>query len=445
MNQSSTIDVSEVIDRERVVRFQIWVLVLCAVSTLIDGFDAVAIGYVAPVVSKLWRLPPGAFKSAMSIGLFGLMAGALVAGPLADRFGRKTIIICSSVGFGLFSLLCVTAHSLTELTVWRFLTGVGLGGAMPNALALVSEFSPRRTRSTMTVLALIGFLVGSSLTGFIAAALIPAFGWTSVFWVGGFAPLALCVVFIFVLPESPRLLALQGNRDSRVSALLKRINPTLSFPEGTRFVARDEARISGFAIRHLFTESRALGTGLIWIMCFMNLLNLYFCLNWLPTVFTNAGLSIGQSSMITALLQAAGIVSTILLGIAGDRLNPFTVLGVAYFASGVFTACIGLAVSSVNLLVPVVFLSGFFLNGGQNLSQAVVAGYYPTLIRSTGLSWANGIGRVGSIVGPFLGGLILALQWKTQSLFFVTIIPAFCAAAAAFIMATRQRRVAAAG
>jgi AAHS family 4-hydroxybenzoate transporter-like MFS transporter len=440
MNQPNTVDVSEFIDQQKVARFQILVLVLCALSTLVDGFDAVAIGYVAPVVSKLWRLPPGAFKSAMSIGLFGLMFGALVAGPLADRFGRKTVIIYSSVGFGLFSLLCVTAHSLTELTIWRFLTGVGLGGAMPNALALISEYSPRRRRSTMTVLALIGFNVGSSLTGFIAAALIPAYGWTSVFWVGGIAPLVLCAVFIFVLPESPRLLALRGNRDAQVGALLRRINRGLSFTSETRFVAHDEARLSGFAVRHLFTESRALGTVLIWVMCFMNLLNLYFCLNWLPTVFVNAGLSISQSAAITALLQAAGIVSTILLGIAGDRLNPFSVLGFAYFAAGIFTAFIGVSVSSMGFLVPVVFLSGFFLNGGQNLSQAVVAGYYPTLIRSTGLSWAGGIGRIGSIVGPFLGGIILSFQWNTQSLFLITIVPAFCAAAAAFIMAQRQRR-----
>ncbi|MGD0662456.1 MAG: MFS transporter, partial [Syntrophorhabdales bacterium] len=191
MNESNTVDVSEVIDQQKVTRFQIWVLVLCAVAALIDGFDAVVIGYVAPVISKLWHLPPGGFKSVMSIGLFGLMFGALVAGPLADRFGRKTVIIYSSIGFGLFTLLCVTAHSLTELITWRFLVGVGLGGAMPNCLALISEFSPRRRRSTMTVLALIGFNVGSSLTGFIAAALIPAFGWTSVFWVGGLAPLAL--------------------------------------------------------------------------------------------------------------------------------------------------------------------------------------------------------------------------------------------------------------
>lgn len=204
-------------------------------------------------------------------------------------------------------------------------------------------------------------------------------------------------------------------------------------------------RIHGFAVRHLFTESRALGTVLIWIMCFMNLLTLYFCLNWLPTVFVNAGLSISQSASITALLQAAGVLSTILLGIAGDRLNPFSVLGLAYFAAGIFTACIGLSMSSIGFLVPVVFLSGFFLNGGQNLSQAVVAGYYPTLIRSTGLSWAGGIGRAGSIVGPFLGGIILSFQWKTQSLFLITIVPAFCAAAAAFTMAARQRRMGARG
>lgn len=441
MNEAMVVNVSELIDQQKVGRFQILVVVLCACSNLIDGFDAVSAGFVAPVVSKLWHLPPGAFKGVMSIGLSGLLVGALIAGPVADRIGRKPVIIYCSIVFGVCSLLTATAQSLAVLSFWRFLTGLGLGGAMPNAIALASEFSPRRRRSSMTVLAVVGFNVGAFLTGIVAAALIPAFGWTSIFWVGGIVPLALCIVYLLALPESPRFLALRGKNNERIAALMRLVNPKLAFDVATRFVALGEARISGFAVSRLFTDSRAIGTICIWIMCFMNLLSLNFLLNWSPTVFNNAGLTIRQGSIIASLIMAAGIIATLLLGWMGDRLNPLLVLAVAFIASGVFTASTGIAVSSIGLLIPVVFLAGFFLTGAMNLTHAVAAGYYPTLIRSTGLGWEGGIGRAGSVFGTFMGGVLLSFQWKTSSLFLVVLIPAFCAAAAAFVIAGNQKRL----
>jgi len=439
MNEPRVVDVTDIIDEQRIGAFHILVVILCACSELIDGFDAINVALVAPVVSKLWHLPPGAFKSVMSIGLLGILLGGLIAGPMADRIGRKSTIIYCSILYGICGLLTTTSASLGALSFWRFMTGLGVGGAIPNAIALASEFSPRRRRSFMTLLAIGGFNLGAFLTGMVAAALIPAFGWTSVFWVGGIVPLALCILYIFAMPESARFLTMKEKKAERVAALLRRVNPELAFDATTRFVARGEARVSGFTVRHLFTGSRAVGTICIWVMGFMNQLNINFITLWSPTVFNNAGLSIRQGSAISSLVMGAGIVATVVIGWVGDLINPFLVLAGIFIVSGVFTAATGFAVSSIGLLIPVVFLAGFFLMGAMNLTHGATAAYYPTTIRSTGLGWEGGIGKVGAIFGTFLGGLLLSFGWSTSSLFLVVLIPAVLAMVAALKMAGKQK------
>ena len=215
---STVIDVPEYIDRQPVGAFQIRLLLICAVL-FIDGFDTQAIGYVAPAVAQEWKLPRGALGPVFSAGLFGLMIGALVLGTLADRIGRKRIIVLSSAAFGVGTLLTMLVQDAAWLMALRFLTGLGLGGAMPNAVALTSEFSPHRRRATMVMAMFAGFSIGAALGGLLAAALIPAFGWRSVFLVGGLAPLLLVPVLLYALPESIRYLALVGGRDGEVAKL----------------------------------------------------------------------------------------------------------------------------------------------------------------------------------------------------------------------------------
>jgi len=450
------IDVSDWIDRQPVGAFQIRVLLLCAAVVFMDGFDAQAIGYVAPSLAKGWALKPGALGPVFGAGLAGLMIGALLLGPVADRVGRKPVIVGSTLFFGLCSLATPAAADLDTLFWIRFVTGLGLGGAMPNAIALTSEFSPQRSRATMITVMFCGFSLGSALGGVLAARLIPAFGWQVVFYLGGLLPLLLVPVLLVSLPESARLLALRREPAAAagVVALLRRISPAAAAfdPARTRFVASHEdnaagsggARV-GFPIAQLFRNGRAGATLLLWVMFFMNLLELYFLANWLPTVINAAGIPETLAIVTTALFQVGGIVGTLTLGRLIDRWGPYGVLTASYALGGVFTVLIGMAAaSSVWLVMAATFGAGLCIVGAQISANAFAAGYYPTRIRSTGVGWALGIGRIGSIVGPVLGGFMLAAHWHVPAIFAAGALPALCAASAAFALGfARFRRASA--
>src|SRR6202790_4973925 len=267
-SNASPVDVAEFIDAQPVGGFQIRLLLTCAAVLFLDGFDTTAIGYVAPALAKEWGLTKGALGPVFSAGLFGLMIGALIFGPLADRIGRKKIIILSTLAFGIGALVAAFVHDVSTLIAIRFLTGLGLGGAMPNAIALTSEFNPRRRRATMVMIMFCGFSVGAALGGLLAAALIPQFGWRSVFVVGGAAPLLLVPILALRLPESVRFLALTGRANERVAQLLGFISPRASFAPATQFVVH-EPGLAGIPVLHLFKDGRTPVTLLLWVGFFM--------------------------------------------------------------------------------------------------------------------------------------------------------------------------------
>ena len=264
---TSPVDVAGYIDQQPVGGFQIKLLLTCAAVLFLDGFDTQAIGYVAPALAKEWGLTKAALGPVFSAGLFGLMIGALVFGPLADRIGRKKIIILSTLAFGIGTLATAFINDVNTLLLVRFLTGLGLGGAMPNAVAMTSEFSPHRRRATMVMIMFCGFSIGAALGGLLAAALIPQFGWRSVFIVGGVAPLLLVPILALRLPESVRFLALTGQANARVAELLASINPKAAFAPATQFVVH-EPGLAGMPVLHLFKEGRTLPTLLLWVVFF---------------------------------------------------------------------------------------------------------------------------------------------------------------------------------
>ena len=431
------IDVAKFIDRQPVGGFQIKLLLTCAAVLFLDGFDTQAIGYVAPALAREWGLSKAALGPVFSAGLFGLMIGALVFGPLADRIGRRKIIIFSTLTFGLGTLATAFVSDVNTLLAIRFLTGLGLGGAMPNAVAMTSEFSPHRRRATMVMIMFCGFSIGAALGGLLAAALIPQFGWRSVFVVGGLAPLLLVPIVAWRLPESVRFLALTGQANACVAELLGQIDPKASFAPETQFVVH-EPRLAGMPVRHLFREGRALPTMLLWVVFFMSLLDLYFLSNWLPTVLNDLGASVSSAAVIGSMLQVGGVVGTFALGSIIDRF-AFRALAAVYFAAVFAVGAIGQLGHSIALVTMAIFAAGFCIVGGQIAANALAATFYPTAVRAAGVGWALGIGRVGSIIGPLVGGALLTAKWSTESVFLAAATAALCAALAAFSLSRLAR------
>src|SRR5258707_14511589 len=419
---ASPVDVAAFIEQQPVGRFQIGLLLTCAAVLFLDGFDTQAIGYVAPALAKEWGLTKGALGPVFSAGLFGLMIGALLFGPLADRVGPKKIIILSTLAFGIGALVTAFVQDVTTLLAIRFLTGLGLGGAMPNAIAMTSEFNPRRRRATMVMIMFCGFSVGAALVGLLAAALIPQFGWRSVFVVGGVAPLLLVPILALRLPESVRFLALAGGANERVAQLLGFIAPKAALAPATRVVGH-EPGLAGIPVLHLFRDGRTLATLLLWVVFFMSLLDLYFLSNWLPTVLNDLGASVSSAAAIGSMLQIGGVGGTFALGSIIDRFS-FRALALVYFAAVFAVGAIGQLGHSVVFVTLAIFAAGFCIVGGQISANALAAGLYPTSVRATGVSWALGIARVGSIVGPPIGGALLAAKWSTAPVFGAAAPPA---------------------
>jgi AAHS family 4-hydroxybenzoate transporter-like MFS transporter len=429
--QTAALDVRQFIDDQPVSRYQLRVAILCGLIVFIDGFDAQGMGYVAPALSAALGIPRSVLGSVISSGLVGMMVGALGSGPLADKIGRRPVLIASALIFGIGSLLTATATTVEWLIAFRVLTGIGMGGAMPNAIALTSEYMPSRRRATAVATMFCGFSLGAAVGGVIAAALIPRFGWQSVFVVGGVVPILIALVALVWLPDSIKFLIVKGGKDAKVREYLARMAPGRELP-ATLIAGEDEhAKGAGSPVAQLFTEGRAGSTALIWVVYFMNLLNLYFLNSWLPTIISDSGIAVGTAIVITSLFQLGGTVGALLLGGVLDRTRSFGVLALCYLWAAVSILFIGQSGTSVPLLAITVFSAGLGVIGGQTSSNALTAEFYPTRMRSTGVGWALGIGRIGSIVGPILGGMLLASGTTPRQVFWAAVVPSVAAALAA--------------
>ena len=404
------INVSDWIDDKKLSGYQISVIALCALVALLDGFDMVVISFVAPEIARLWDVDVTSFATVFAAGLFGLMLGALIFGPLADRVGRKNVIIASTFIFGLFTILTALSANLTQLTLFRLLTGLGLGGALPNIIALTAEYSPRRLRSTMVSIMFIGVPAGSLIGGFITAGMISSLGWKSPFYLGGILPILLGFILIFALPESIRFHVVKGVNHGKAIGILRRIDPSEKLDEKVKLIL-PEQNTEGFTVKHLFAGNRARNTLLLWVVFFMNLLVMYFLISWMPTVLGAAGFPIERAIIASCMIQGGGIMGGILASRIGDRGNPRKILVRFYLLAAASVAAIGMA-NNLALLMTIIFVAGFSVIGSQFIINGLAAGIYPTSIRSTGVGWALGIGRIGSIIGPTVGGTILALGWN---------------------------------
>jgi AAHS family 4-hydroxybenzoate transporter-like MFS transporter len=435
---ATTIDVPALIDRQPIGRFQIHMVVLCFAVLVVDGYDALAIGNVGPVVAQALHIPRPALGPVFSAGVFGVMLGSLLFGSLADWLGRRRMIIASTVFFGVCTLLTVRAKSVESLLALRFATGLGLGGAFPNTIALMSEFAPRRARATLVTLMQTGFGAGAALSGVVVAWLVDTYGWKTVFYAGGAIPLLLTPFLVARLPESIGFRVIKGESPNAIAALLLKINPRLQFAPQTTFVVREENR-GGAPVFHLFRDGRALGTTLLWIACFANILALSFLVYWLPTLINSLGIPVRQAVWSAVLYHGGGIVGGVVIGRLADLRGTYRVLPIVLAAGAIVTALAGAVGAVLPLILTLSLGMGFCIAGGQIGLNALSGAYYPTYMRSTGVGWALGIGRSGAVAGGLLGTLLLAWRWSLHAIFLMDGFFALCAATAILLMSLSLR------
>ena len=347
MALTRTIDVQDFMNSHKLSSYQIRIIALCFLIVAIDGFDTAAIGFIAPALRAEWGVSAAQLAPLFGAGLFGLMVGAFIFGPLADKIGRKYSLVLTVLFFGAASLASAWSTSITELTILRFLTGMGLGGAMPNAITLTSEFCPEKRRSFLTTLMFCGFTLGSAFGGLAAAHLVAAYGWESVLLLGGILPLALAPVLWLTLPESVRFLVLKNAPAEKITAVLHKIAPEADL-SGATYTGVTKPK--GSPVRQLFQPGLVPGTLLIWLTFFMSLLVFYLLSSWLPTVISSAGMTLKEASLMAMMLQLGGTAGALLIGALMDRINPHTVLGSFYALAALFIALIGSATASPWLL-----------------------------------------------------------------------------------------------
>ncbi|MGR9578515.1 MFS transporter [Pandoraea sputorum] len=434
----TSVDVRDFINAAPVSRFQILISTMCFLIVALDGFDIAIIGFIAPHIRGEWQLSMVSLGPLFSAGLLGLMVGAFCSGPMADRIGRRRVLILSVAWFGAASVGAALAPNVAWLIALRFLTGLGLGGAMPNAITLTSEFSPERRRGTLLTLMFCGFSLGSALGGVVTAYLVAGVGWRGLLAIGGLLPLALVPVLWFTLPESVRFLAIRGGTQAQIAATLKRVAPGLVVA-GQTYSAADD-RLPSSPVVQLFHRDYRRGTLLLWLAFFMSLLLLYLLINWLPILAERSGLTLKQASMFAGLLQGGGVLGAIVLGVLIDRFHPYKVVAVAYLLGAASLASLALTESAIWLAVGI-FITGFCVSGSQVCANVIASAYYPTSNRATGVAWALGIGRIGAVAGSFGGALLLAAGWSNAGLFTILAIPAMLAALGILLAGTKHRRV----
>jgi len=428
---SHVINVTELVDNAPFSALHWRAFALCMACLVMDGFDVQVLGYTAPSIIREWGIANAALGPVFAAANFGVLLGALLISMLADRIGRRPVIVAGALLVGVLTILTARATSVPQLLVLRFLTGIGLGTVVSNASSLVGEYASKRMRATMIMFSGVGFTGGAAFGGFIAAALIPSYGWQAVFYFGGFVPLVIGIAMLVALPESLQFMALRGKSPERLAHWLNQVDPSLRASAGDRFVALEENK-AGVPIIHLFHEGRAVATILFWVVNFMNLLNLYSLASWLPTVVRDAGYSGQTAVLVGTVLQVGGTLGTLGLAWLVARAGFVRIMSAIFAIGAIAVALIGQPALSLGLLYLIVFIAGWCVVGSQPALNALSGAYYPTYIRSTGVGAGLGVGRIGAIVGPVIGGMFLAAHWTTRDIFLAASIPAAVSALAMF-------------
>jgi AAHS family 4-hydroxybenzoate transporter-like MFS transporter len=438
VGDAKIINVNDVIERQRLGPFQIGLAALLLLCMFVDGFEAQAPGFAGPALIEALGFPRAALGLVFGAGNFGLMVGAVLLGILGDRAGRKRTIIIGCLVLAAFSFATMYVTDLSTLRLLRIGSGLGVGGVLPSVIALGTEYSPRRVQAATIWVLLIGYQSGAASGALVSGFLIAPYGWQAMFFIGAVLPLVTALLVLLFLPESVRFLGLNANQEGRIGKIMKRLAPELAGDK--RFVVHEEAR-TGFRLPHLFTEGRAAFTVLLWIVFVANLMALQFLVTWLPTVLESPTLSREAAAGASVLLQAGGVAGGLVLSRFLDRGNIMPI-AVALAIGVPMVALIGSAGSSNVLVMVTTFCAGCAILGGQTNLNAISGRFYPTFIRSNGVGWANGVGRIGSILGPVIGGMLIGLDLPISQLFLCAAVPPLCAAIGCLALARLQANAA---
>jgi len=436
MNVSAFVDVNALISRRSLGGLQKLVLFFGFCIITLEGFDLTAMGFIIPALRQQWNITSNDLGPALSAAQIGLVLGAISAGPIADRLGRKLVLLTSMAIFGAATLLTATANDLFSLVLFRFLVGVGTGSVVPITATLVSEYVPERMRSLSVAFMICGVSFSATCAGFLSAWMIPRFGWQSVLVLGGLMPLLMIPALALLLPESVRFLVASRASQSRIRAIIDRLAPGET-PEGSVFVAPAEPVATG-ATKLVFSAPYWFGGLMLGIAYFAALFASNILSHWLPSVIKDAGYSLSFAAVIGAVYHLGGVVGSLVLGWTMDRRQQPRVPPIAYLASAALFLAFGLAMHSASLLLVQSFVLGFCLIGAISCVNALPTAFYPTKARATGSCWMHGAGRCGAFVSIFSGAEMLTMGWGASSIFFVLAAPAL---AAGLALLAKERHV----
>jgi len=410
MAEAQVVQVSHLLDERGIAPFHVKLIVWSLLIAFIDGYDIAAIALAAPHLLRAWHLTPRELGPVLAASLVGILFGSMLFGWIGDRYGRKTALIGSLVLCGLFTWVAAFSTNVGQMTWLRLLAGLGIGGVIPNMIALNIESAPRRSRGTLALIATGLVPIGGAIPGVVAATLVPQHGWPILFLIGGIAPLVIAAIAVPGMPESVKFMTIHEGQRAKLVALLGVLKPGFSAPDNASFVVEDEKQFPGFNPKYLFSEGLEVITPLLWLLFALNLMGYFFLLSWTPTLLTAAKLPPATAALTSASLQVGGTAGALILAGWLNRHRFFAIAILFALAVPVVGSIgyIGVNASKPTLLLAS-FLAGFCVLGIQSGINVAGALIYPTSLRANGSGWELGIGRIGSIVGPLLGSMFVTL------------------------------------
>ena len=439
MAQAQTVDLARIIDAQKLNKFHLGLVLMCFFMVMADGYDIGAVAFAAPALVREWHISPQALGGLFSAGLFAGLFGPPILGWIADHYGRRTALIGGLFFFGIFSWASILAQDLTTLSALRFIAGIGIAGVLPIATALVNEYAPRRFRATLFILMFSGVTFGGGMPGIVANRYMATEGWHILFWVGGLAPIFVAIVAIFVLPESIKFLSLKRERHPQLVRQIERMQPGLNLDPNADYTIGGEDNREKFSYGAIFKGRLAIITPLFWLSNAINLMIFYFVNQWMPTILSNNGVPVEHAVLAVTGFQFAGTLAGLIIMRPLDKFG-FIPVPILFACAIPIIACIGLSGLSVGMTIALVSAAGFCLLGLQFGNIATETNMYPTYIRSWGVGACFGAGRVGSVIGPIVGGYLIGMHISMQSLFMIAAIPLVIGLINAIVLTPLYRR-----